>query len=352
MIGIAIAALLASQVTSASAKRDNAELQVRIDADGPIDATKVSARIESRRILLTLPATLDAANRTFHVAHRYLQARREGEGIELEVPIGPRVSCAGPVTVAAVQGGLEARVSCKEDEPAKTGNAAQQQAAPVEAHALPVETHALAVHAAEAPVAEAPVAEASAALVRPETRTPAAKVAEPSGPIFETSPPPAQVDLGEKKSSPVGAAAGALAVVALGAAAYFLRNQKKRKTLHIEVLETAALGPKRALVLARVGGKTLLLASSEAGISLLENLGEMAVPVEQDREPAPQPALLARLRKLSQPKLASDAPDPFARLGKYLKPVPPLQFDALFAEEQEDQELRMKLLAGQSARIQ
>jgi flagellar biogenesis protein FliO len=401
----AAAALMAAQITSASAKRDNAELTVHIDADGPIDAGKVSARLEQRRLVLLLPATLDSASRTFHVAHRYLQARREGSGIELEVPLGSKVACGGPVTVAQVAGGLEARVRCTEELPSKTAAAVEQPAASPQAIALQsapqasasqpahVESHAAEVRAlaakplevrveaakpldvrVEAPQpaeprvaavkAEAPAAKPGGpAEVRGESREPAATTPEPPASIFETKALQPQVDLlGEKqKSSPLGAAAGALAVVALGAAAYFLRNQKARKASLIEVLETAPLGPRRSLVLARVGGKTLLLASSEAGISMLENVGDLAAREDGDGfagnagrfdEPAPQPALLARLRKFAQPKLASAAPDPFAKLSKYLKPAAAPQFDALFAEEQEDQELRMKLLAGQSARVQ
>jgi LPXTG-motif cell wall-anchored protein len=369
MMAVVSAALLAAQITSASASRGRAELAVHIEADGPIDAGKVSARVESRRLLLSLPATLDASSRTFHAAHRYLQARRTSDGVELEVPIGSKVSCSGPVTVAKVEGGLEARVSCKEEAPPEVAMqpviVAQPQAAPqiaaarAETHeapaAKPVEIR-VEVSAAKPP--EIPVADARAAKLPelPAAEARAARPAEPAAAFFEAAPPQPQVDplAGKEKSSPIGPAAGALAVVALGGAAYFLRNRKKQKSTHIEVLETAALGPKRALVLARVGGKTLLLASSEAGISLLENLGDLTMPLEHaaETEPLPPHAILDKLRKFSQRPLPSASADPFSRLSKYLKPAPAPQFDALFAEEQEDQELRMKLLAGQPARVQ
>jgi flagellar biogenesis protein FliO len=372
MMAVVSAALLAAQITSASASRGRAELAVHIEADGPIDAGKVSARVESRRLLLSLPATLDASSRTFHAAHRYLQARRTSDGVELEVPIGGKVSCSGPVTVAKVEGGLEARVSCKEEGPPAKSEVAMQPVVVAQPQAAP-QIAAARAETREAPVAkpveirvevsaakppELPASEARVAKPPelPATEARAARPAEPAAALFEAAPPQPQVDplAGKEKSSPIGPAAGALAVVALGGVAYFLRNRKKQKSTHIEVLETAALGPKRALVLARVGGKTLLLASSEAGISLLENVGDLTMPLEHAAETEPQPphAILDKLRKFSQRPLPSASADPFARLSKYLKPTPAPQFDALFAEEQEDQELRMKLLAGQPARVQ
>ncbi|HEX4384828.1 MAG TPA: flagellar biosynthetic protein FliO [Myxococcales bacterium] len=344
---IILTALLAVQITAASAKRDNAELTVRIEADGAVDAAKVTTRLEARRLVLQVPATLDAQTRLFHADHRYIQAKREGEGVELEVPIGPKVSCSGAVSVVAIAQGLEAWVTCTEE----SAEAKANQTAPIVATIVSAEaanTPVAAKPAAVATLAEKPVEAAPVPAAKTATAKPAV--------LFETAAPAPQVDLlaDSKKSTPLGAIAGALVVVLLGGAAYFLRNQKKRNTSRIEVLETAALGPKRSLVLARVGGKTLLLASSESGISMLETVGEFPQestdPLEEN-EPAPQPAMLAKLRKFQQPKLASAAADPFSKLSKYLKPAEAApQFDALFAEEQEDQELRMKLAAGYSAR--
>jgi hypothetical protein len=46
------------------------------------------------------------------------------------------------------------------------------------------------------------------------------------------------------------------------------------KLKQIQILETASLGPKRSLVVARVGEETLVLGTSEAGITLLKTSGE------------------------------------------------------------------------------
>jgi flagellar biogenesis protein FliO len=340
--------LLAAQITSAAASRDNAELTVQVRADGLIDVSKVISKLEQRRLVLQIPATLDAPSRIFHADHRYIPARREGDGVELEIPIGSKVSCQGPVSVAAIAGGLEAWVTCTEESAEAKANVA----APIFVEAATAVEPAAKIIEAK-PVERA--AEVKAIAAKPAEAKPLEVATKPkSADIFEAAAPALQTDLlsDAKKSSPIGAVVAALVVVLLGAAAYILRNRKKLSSSRIEVLETAALGPKRALILARVAGKTLLLASSESGISMLETVDDElheAGPQEEN-EPAPQPALLAKIKEYAQPKLASYQPDPFSKLSKYLKPAEPQHFDALFAEEQEDQELRQKLLAGQSAR--
>jgi hypothetical protein len=72
------------------------------------------------------------------------------------------------------------------------------------------------------------------------------------------------------------APAGGLAVLA--GAAYLLARRRKGAAVdrHIQILETASLGPKRTLIMARIGGETLLLGTSEAGITLLKSGGSGA----------------------------------------------------------------------------
>jgi hypothetical protein len=63
--------------------------------------------------------------------------------------------------------------------------------------------------------------------------------------------------------------------MALAVAAYVLARRRKGAAVdrHIQIVETASLGPKRTLVMARIGGETLLLGTSEAGITLLKSGG-------------------------------------------------------------------------------
>jgi len=149
-----------------------------------------------------------------------------------------------------------------------------------------------------------------------------------------------------------GLDAGALAapivlLAGLAAAALVLKRRRHPAGRRVEVLETTSLGPKRSLVLARLGDELLLLGASEAGIHLLHTrpaaLGRAAEP-ELDALPVAEPeprretpptlgGLVARLRR--------------ARPGAAPAPA----FDALLAESAEDQELRRKLARGQAGSV-
>ena len=72
-------------------------------------------------------------------------------------------------------------------------------------------------------------------------------------------------------SSGVVLGGGALLALA-GAAFYLSRRRAAGNHRHIQILETASLGPKRALVVARIGDATMILGSSEAGITLLQSV--------------------------------------------------------------------------------
>jgi flagellar biogenesis protein FliO len=140
----------------------------------------------------------------------------------------------------------------------------------------------------------------------------------------------------------------------------------------LRIVETTSLGGRRALVLAQLGGESLLLASSEAGIVLLAT------------RPAPQPLPQAVLRPApaaNDPATSSwgAAPGesfltPVARnLSRWLgrggrggqqapiagdgaragsqKPAAPSPFQSLLEESAEDLELRRKLANGRGGRV-
>ena len=79
----------------------------------------------------------------------------------------------------------------------------------------------------------------------------------------------------EEKRAGVVLPGVALAALALGAY-LFARRRKGGIERHIHIVETASLGPRRTLVMARIGGETLLLGTSEAGITLLKSDGRGA----------------------------------------------------------------------------
>jgi hypothetical protein len=104
------------------------------------------------------------------------------------------------------------------------------------------------------------------------------------------------------------APAGGLAVLAV--AAYLLARRRKGAAVdrHIQILETASLGPKRTLIMARIGGETLLLGTSEAGITLLKSGGSGA-----EMFPSSQlPISLARQAGAAVAPTDQGPADPFA----------------------------------------
>ena len=124
----------------------------------------------------------------------------------------------------------------------------------------------------------------------------------------------------------IAPAAIALALLAIAALIFVRRRSGGPRMVH--VLESAAIGPKRSIVVARVGDELLVLGSSEAGIQLLST---RAAPAES----VPAPVL-----EESQAGL-------LARMGLSRKP----EFEELLAESEADRELRRKLAAGRAARV-
>ena len=102
-----------------------------------------------------------------------------------------------------------------------------------------------------------------------------------------------------------------LVLAALGGTVVWAKRRAPMQGRLLTILESTSLGPRRSLVVARLGTETLLLGSSEAGITLLA-----------------------------------------ARTG--LDGVLPLQvssFNDLLEETQEDQMLRAKLALGRSGTV-
>jgi flagellar biogenesis protein FliO len=124
----------------------------------------------------------------------------------------------------------------------------------------------------------------------------------------------------------------ALVLAALAIAALLLVRRRGGSGRLVRVIETASLGPRRSIVVARVGEELLVLGSSEAGIQLLST---RPAPAESAAVPAPAPAL-----EESQAGL-------LARMGLSRKPT----FEELLAESDGDLELRRKLAQGRAARV-
>jgi flagellar biogenesis protein FliO len=196
--------------------------------------------------------------------------------------------------------------------------------------------------------------------------------------------------------------AGAL-LLAIAAAAFYFARKRGKTTRYITIIETANLGPKRALVVARVGGQTMILGSSEAGITLLSVgpsskaarapqmtaaapmvAGEITIDTDIDSDSASDtpsytapPAAMSAAASTSISLSSSDADEAntwtpgeqaffdeggdapaqsnlLARLFKRSEPTPESafqNFEQLLEDSLEDQELRRKLSLGMAGRV-
>src|SRR5581483_4434853 len=114
----------------------------------------------------------------------------------------------------------------------------------------------------------------------PPSKPPIAKSSAPSPSSSPAPSPPtpshdtlALSAAASGSGAPSGVVLGGVALLALAAVAFYVsRRRAVGNRRHIQILETASLGPKRALVVARVGDATLILGSSEAGITLLQSV--------------------------------------------------------------------------------
>ena len=180
-----------------------------------------------------------------------------------------------------------------------------------------------------------------------------------------------------------GPLAAGLFLALLAVAALVMTRRRRRTTRLIDILESVSLGPKRALVVARLGDELLVLGSSEGGIALLSTrpaaglvsestrlagagratLGEPSAP---GRDSAAD-GLRRELRRAGacpppqhqEPDAAGTHPQPrdakgrvldiLSRLKARVRPPAAPQFDAVLTESLEDVELRRKLAAGFAA---
>lgn len=156
-------------------------------------------------------------------------------------------------------------------------------------------------------------------------------------------------------------------LVGLGiAAVVFTRRHVKRDRI-IRIVETASIGPRRSLVVASIGTRTMVLGVSEAGVALLDAPEARAPGVLAPGPVAtsiPGDAALALRERLARGP-AGDEPKPEADrhegslLGRLFHGGKPTaaaarrarEFDELLEESLEDQELRRKLALGEGSRV-
>jgi flagellar protein FliO/FliZ len=361
------AGLLASPVViqDVQATREAGHLRVEVAGDGGIDPDGARTRIDNGVLLLYLGDTrVKEDNRSWELADGAgeVRAHRHKYEIELVIPLAGN-GCDGPVELQGTDSGITALVGCDgavapRPPVAKARQAAKQAQSQGKVEELKALIE-LPSSAAEAPVAAAkpetkpetktePTAEAKSAPKPHATdeKTPAEKT-----PVLKADGKPAllaDVLPAEPAVQSAGAGAGtgtsglrsmgvpALLLALLAAGAYwFARRRRVISVRHIQIIETASLGPKRSLVVARVGGETLILGTSEAGITLLRgNAGlagnamiqaatpttvgelESSVPTRAEAEGAAQTLAAAEAEaaafEISQPleEALADIPEP------------------------------------------
>jgi flagellar biogenesis protein FliO len=234
----------------------------------------------------------------------------------------------------------------------------------VQAPAPPVqEAKAAAPPAAVAPMPEtaAPFGAAQAAETPPAKPAPAAApkaAASAVAPANDVSAPVVAVAASSRSGSSLVLAIVLLVAVAGGALA--LTRRRARRQGLIQILETAAIGPKRSLLVARVNGQTMVLGASEAGIALLASLeGGIAPPIaavmgtpphveEQPDEPASTSAAEAAVEPEGEMGMLRRL---FHRQPKDSSTQDAAAFRELLEESYEDQELRGKLAQGLSGKV-
>jgi flagellar protein FliO/FliZ len=156
--------------------------------------------------------------------------------------------------------------------------------------------------------------------------------------------------------SSAGTVAAGLFLAALAAAALVLARRRKRAPRLVEIVETASLGPKRSLVVARMGDELLLLGASEGGISLLTTRAAPQAAPLAAADPLPQPlAAVPALPHAAPARVATEIAGSvvglFSRFKRGARPDASPAFEALLSESVEDAELRRKLAAGQAGSV-
>ena len=362
--------------------------------------------IDDGRLFIYLAGTrVKADNRAWDLEDGTgeIRAHRHRTETELVVPLAGN-GCAGPVELAGSKSGITALVGCDGSVVAprtraetfrapklspshvsgKVEKPVETPEAPKVATEVATENEKIKVLVALSPPATTGARIVALSPARPPEVVPIVASKSVSLPRIESTFPPAPVvpptlvATGGAAGAGLGAVAlPALLLGALAVAAYlFARRRRASVEHHIQIVETASLGPKRSLIIARVGDETLILGTSEAGITLLKASSLSAGFVGASTESVDDSAF-----EISQPieEALADIPEPgddkavanrggfrsiegglaglFGARAAYADTRAQNQkgtaegFGELLEDSVEDQELRQKLAAGLSARV-
>jgi flagellar biogenesis protein FliO len=202
----------------------------------------------------------------------------------------------------------------------------------------------------------------AAATTAPQTDAPTAALA---GTNESSSSPATESGKDGKSGSNVASTFFAVALlVGLGVVAAVFARRRVKGSRMIRIVETASIGPKRSLVVACIGGRTMVLGVSEAGVSLLDSQGVSPVVSEAStHSPGVNDAndLDAATVRRGQTHETDGSEQKnegslLSRLFPRSKPTSEdnhhsHDFEGLLSESLEDEELRRKLSLGEAGRV-
>ena len=416
---LALLPLLAVTVTGVTSDAHDSDVVIDIATSEPVPV-RAARPMTGHSLLYVFVDGTTPEREVFDNGDHPIAARTRTRYTKLEIPLDPGLRCREPASVSTTESGLRVQFSCgsiagaavnadapdrlpagrrqapkpaahtasqellaaalalpagtafaaktetEEDEPQATKPAAEPKPS-VEPTTLPVQTAKPAVLTVPAP---APAPAEAAKPVRQEAKpvAPAPATAAPAAGLTPAASIPAPA---RSPAAPMVAVAGAshagsslvLAVVvlaALGGGALMLTRRRSRRQGLIQILETAAIGPKRTLLVARVNGQTMVLGASEAGITLLGSLeGKIEAPVAAVMGNLPA---VKEQAEDSEPVVTIDVPSEsegemgvlsrlFGRRPKDTSARDAAAFRELLDESYEDQELRNKLAQGLSGKV-
>jgi len=394
-------------------------MTVDVATSEPVDRADVrGVSGGSRRMFVYLQGT-QAERRSFGTGPESVLVHPRARYTKLEIPTDGR--CAEPMVVEATSAGIRVRAACQNsgmpaalvappihlpgkdhaeqpspDAPmaalarsrSQTDSLRAALALPAEAtdkegDGAPAEDDGHAAAAVEPSAKKAqPVAVVPAVPAAPSKTAALAPTTQPDAPLAALastdtpSPAAAGNAVGESKSSASTASTvlAVLLLIGLGIAATLLTRRRATRTRMIRIVETASIGPRRSLVVACIGGRTMVLGVSEAGVSLLDaQAGTITMPAAPERSPSAslEEAALglrgfgrAETQMESAPSVQSaqpvdDGKHEGSMLGRlfHREQAPRAtagraqEFDELLAESLEDQDLRRKLSLGEAGRV-
>jgi flagellar biogenesis protein FliO len=209
----------------------------------------------------------------------------------------------------------------------------------------------------------------------PAKAAPLAATPQPDAPVAaaastDSAGPASAGNAGGESKSSSNTLSTVLAVVllaGLGVAATLLARRRATRTRMIRIVETASIGPRRSLVVACIGGRTMVLGVSEAGVALLDaqlgTIGAQTVPEKSQSASLEEAALglrgLGQVHGQTQTESAEDAKHEGSLLSRlFHREQAPSEaarraheFDELLTESLEDQDLRRKLSLGEAGRV-